>query len=95
MGNHNTQYFQTILLNNQSELKFMLRAKNVSEKAVICYTFTSWLGKEIAQEFSVNQNLSGLAKTETLLNAFCRSRDQREYQPFVFYRKRWPRRPMN
>ena len=41
MGNHNTQYFQTILLNNQSELKFMLRAKNVSEKAVICYTFTS------------------------------------------------------
>ena len=46
MGNHNTQYFQTILLNNQSELKFMLRAKNVSEKAVICYTFTSdWVRK--------------------------------------------------
>ena len=46
MGNHNTQYFQTILLNNQSELKFMLREKNVSEKAVICYTFTSdWVRK--------------------------------------------------
>ena len=77
MGNHNIQYFETILLN--CDLLY----------------FYFWLGMEIAQEFSVNQNLSGLAKTETLLNAFCRSRDQREYQPFVFYRKRWPRRPMN
>lgn len=46
MGNHNTQYFQTILLNNQSELKFMLCAKNVSGKAVNCYTFPSdWVRK--------------------------------------------------
>ena len=64
MGNHNTQYFQTILLNNQSELKFMLRAKNVSQSKLVS------------------------AKSETLLDVFCSSRDKRKYPPFVFYQKR-------
>ena len=64
MGNHNTQYFQTILLNNQSELKFMLRAKNVSEKAVICYTSTSdWVRKSPKNFQSIKTFLSKIRDT--------------------------------
>ena len=64
MGNHNTQYFQTILLNNQSELKFMLRAKNVSEKAVICYTSTSdWVRKSPKNFQSIKIFLSKIRDT--------------------------------
>lgn len=58
MGNQNTQYFQTILLNNQSELKFMLRAKNVSGKAVNCYTFRSDWVRKSPKNFSQSKLVS-------------------------------------
>ena len=68
MGNHNTQYFQTILLNNQSELKSMLRVKNVSEKAVICYTFTSdWVRKSPRNFQSIKTCLSKIRDTDKRL----------------------------
>ena len=64
MGNHSTQYFQTILLNNQSELKVMLRTKNVSEKAVICYTSTSdWVRKSPKNFQSIKTFLSKIRDT--------------------------------
>ena len=71
MGNHNTQYFQTILLNNQSELKFMLRAKNVSGKAVNCYTFPShWVRKSPKNFQSIKTFLSKIRDTVRRLLQF-------------------------
>ena len=71
MGNHNTQYFQTVLLNNKSELKFLLRAKNVSEKAVICYTFTSdWVRKSSKNFQSIKTCLSKIRDTVRRLLQF-------------------------
>ena len=74
MGNHNTQYFHTIfffVLNNQSKLKFMSRAKNVSEKALICYTFTSdWVRKSPKNFQSIETCLSKIRDTVRRLLQF-------------------------
>lgn len=71
MGNHKTQYFQTILMNNQSELKFMLRAKNVSGKAVNCYTFPSdWVRKSPKNFQSIKTCLSKIRDTVRRLLQF-------------------------